>query len=101
MNLLLKKSLPEDQSRMRQFKMNVIPSSSNFFIIRKGIDVIKLVKGMSKMEVITILGEPYSVCGGNNPKNQKLVYKISSNGSTNNLYELLFRENILEWSLKK
>lgn len=95
----MKKSWQEGQKFMKEYKKQVILSPSSFFLVKKGTEMIRLRKGMTKAEVTDILGDPFSVNSGNNPKNLKFLFKFSEN-SVGDSYELLFREDFLEWSVK-
>jgi hypothetical protein len=85
---------------VRQFKKEVILSPSNLFLVRKGTEMIRLRKGMTKAQVKNVLGEPFSINEGNNPKNLKFIFKIIENSFRTESYELLFREDFLEWAIK-
>lgn len=85
---------------MREYKKQVLLSPSNFFLIQKGSERIRIRKGMTKEEVKNVLGEPFSINKGSNPNNLKFLFKFSGNGFIGECYELLFREDFLEWSVK-
>jgi hypothetical protein len=85
---------------MKQFKKQVVLSPANFFLIQKGTEMIRLRRGMTKAEVKNLLGEPFSINEGNNPKNLKFVFRMIENSSRSESYEILFREDFLEWSIK-
>lgn len=85
---------------MNGFKKNMNLSSPNFFLVKRGSEMIRLRKGMTKAEVTGLLGKPFSVNQGNNPKNSKLLFKFPENGAGAISYEALFREDFLEWTVK-
>lgn len=62
--------------------------------------MIRIKRGMTKAEIESVLGEPFSINKGNNPNNLKYLFKFSENGFLGEGYELLFREDFLEWSVK-
>lgn len=62
--------------------------------------MIRLKKGMTQAQVKHLLGEPLSIHEGANPKNLKYIFKMKENSSPGGNYELLFREDFLEWSVK-
>lgn len=96
----MKKYWPEGPELMKEYKKAVIVSPSNFYLIQKGTEMIRLRRGMTKTEVKNVLGEPSSINKGNNPKNLKFLFKFSENGLPGETYEILFREDFLEWSIK-
>jgi hypothetical protein len=82
---------------MKEYKNPTVMPGSKYFLILKGTEMIKLRLGMTQSEVIEVLGEPYFVNEGSNPKNQKLIFKM--NGE-NKWYEALFTNNFLTRALK-
>ena len=85
---------------MKEYKKQVILSPSNFYLVKKGAEMIRLRKGMTKMQVKDVLDEPSSVNKGTNPKNLKFLFKFSEKGLPGESYEILFREDFLEWAIK-
>ena len=53
-------------------------------------ELVRLNKGMSKKEVISILGEPFKVESCDNKLNEKLVFKINIGRPVSTRYSVLF-----------
>jgi hypothetical protein len=67
-----------------------ISNFSNEFVINVMGELVRLNKGMSKNEVISILGEPFKVESCDNKHNIKLVFKINNGRPISTRYSALF-----------
>lgn len=67
--------------------------------MREG-EIIKLNKGMTKQEIISILGEPVKMEDCKSTVNKKLIFKINSGNSTPVLYSILFTMEELVYAAK-
>jgi len=51
------------------------------YLVELNGDLIRLKKGISKGELISILGEPYKIEDCKNPMNEKLIFRINNGRS--------------------
>ena len=64
-------------------------------------ETLRLKKGMSKQEVISILGNPFKVESCKNQSNEKLIFKINSSLKlTDTSYTILFTRQELVYVAK-
>ncbi len=63
-------------------------------------ELIRLNKGMSKIDVMSILGEPFKVESCENKLNEKLVFKINSGRPISTRYSALFLNDVLVYVAK-
>ena len=73
---------------------------SNGFVLNIMGDLKRLEKGMSKIDVITILGEPIKIEKCSSQLNEKMVFKLGSNTIINTRYSALFTNNMLVYIAK-
>jgi len=73
---------------------------ANEYVINVGGEIVRLKKGMSKLEVISILGDPQNIETCKNESNEKLTYKISSLRLAIAFYTLLFIREELAYVAK-
>ena len=73
---------------------------SNGFVLNIKGDLTRLEKGMSKQDVLAILGEPLRIEECSGEFNEKMIFKLYSNGHTSNRYSVLFTSNTLVYIAK-
>lgn len=73
---------------------------SHEFVINIMGELVRLHKGMSKIDVTEILGEPYKIEPCTNKLNEKLVFKINNGRPISARYSILFFEEALVYVAK-
>ncbi len=73
--------------------------SKEYLITYKG-DLIRLKKGMSKPDVISMIGKPLRVENCKSNVNEKLIFKVNSGHPVSVLYSVLFTEEELVYVAK-
>lgn len=84
--------------KLHQLKkqQQAITNFSNEFVINIKGELVRLNKGMSKNEVLLILGEPFKVEPCENKFNEKLIFKINNGRPISTRYSvLLFDEKLV------
>lgn len=81
-------------------KKNSIASVSNEYVINIMGELMRLKKGMSKEDVMSILGEPVKIESCTNPVNEKLVFKINNGKPVSTRYSVLFTNEQLVYVAK-
>ena len=72
---------------------------SSHYIIFKGEEILKLKKGMTLLEVKSMLGKPFQIDKCTNPLNKKLIYKIKSSAIMSS-YMILFNQDLIVYVAK-
>jgi hypothetical protein len=75
-------------------------SPEKFFLVLNAGEIIKMKRGFNKEEVIQLLGEPNETRKVLSPGSFRLVYAFKEAGMRTNIYEMLFREHMLETVIK-
>lgn len=63
-------------------------------------EIIRLAKGLSKNETISVLGEPFKIEHCKNELNEKLVFKIHNGRLSGALYSIMFLKDELVYVAK-
>jgi hypothetical protein len=74
---------------------------SDFSIYVNGGGIIRLKRGMSKTEVLAILGQPSKTENCKNMSNEKLVFKLASRHLAARSYTILFTRERLVYVVSK
>lgn len=81
-------------------KKDSISKLADGFVLNIGKDLKRFEKGMSKNEVLKILGEPLSIEKGSSVINEKMTFKICINDFVSSYYTVLFTNNALVYIAK-
>jgi hypothetical protein len=73
--------------------------AKDYLINFKG-DLVRLKKGMSKHDVIAIIGEPLRIENCKSKLNEKLIFKVNNSQTISILYSVLFIEEELVYAAK-
>lgn len=81
-------------------KKDSISKLADGFVLNIGKDLKRFEKGMSKNEVLKILGDPLSIEKGSSVINEKMTFKICINDFVSSYYTVLFTNNALVYIAK-
>jgi|GEM_PF-2807614 len=85
---------------MKKPRHQFIVSPDKLFLIMTGDRMIKIKKGISKEQTLELLGEPNEIKPSNNPNNLRIRYLFKDIGLSKTVYEIFFRDNMLEMVVK-
>jgi hypothetical protein len=75
--------------------------ANEYVINLRGGEVVRLKKGMTRKEVISILGNPVKTENGKSKSNEKLIFRISISESKSGSYTVLFTREELVYIAKR
>lgn len=91
----------EDQTTPKVMGLMLMNNFAEQYVIDlKGGEVVRLKKGMTKQEVISILGAPLKIESCKNKSNEKWIFKIATYHVINASYTLLFTREALVYAAK-